>query len=99
MADSGGAAGDSVIVTYIARYRKVTRQKDKFAPLQRDGFELENLVGFGRFCGLKKAESLVRDMSNYVQKSWMVCADMAGGDESMADLIRKAMRTNITGHS
>ena len=60
---------------------------------KRDQFELEDLVRFGAFCGIKgpKARGIVMEIQAQVAK-WMEFAEQAGVPEERAAGIRRAMR-------
>lgn len=63
---------------------------------KRDHFELDDLIGFGRFCGLKpaKAKRMIEDIHGQVVQ-WMHFADQAGVPEAMAAKIDRSLRREL----
>lgn len=63
---------------------------------KRDHFEMDDLLAFGNFCGLKpkRAREVVRRLQEQVE-NWMTFADEAEIPESQAAPIHRAMRREI----
>ncbi|WP_067751260.1 type II toxin-antitoxin system HipA family toxin [Orrella dioscoreae] len=63
---------------------------------KRDHFEIDDLVAFGAFCGMKpkKARDIVADIHQRVE-DWMRYADQAGVPESTAAKLHRGMRREI----
>lgn len=63
---------------------------------KRDQFELDDLVAFGVFCGMKpkKARDILTGIHERVE-DWMRYADQAGVPESTAAKLHRAMRREI----
>lgn len=63
---------------------------------KRDHFEMDDLVAFGAFCGMKpkKARDIVADIHQRVE-DWMRYADQAGVPASTAAKLHRGMRREI----
>ncbi|ROR24655.1 serine/threonine-protein kinase HipA [Comamonas sp. BIGb0124] len=63
---------------------------------KRDHFELDDLLQFGAFCGMKpaKARDIIEGIHEQVE-NWMAHADRAGVPESLAARLHLAMRRDL----